>query len=148
MEFKGHFAKTGRGRNMAEGRKKPNPIDIHVGARIKLKRTMKGLSQEKLADQLGITFQQVQKYEKASNRIGASRLKEIADFLEVPVGFFYEGLQSASQGFAEEGASAFMTDFLATSEGLELNRSFLKIKDPKVRKRILELVRTLSSDED
>lgn len=132
---------------MAEGKKKPNPIDIHVGARIKLKRTMNGLSQEKLADQLGITFQQVQKYEKASNRIGASRLKEIADFLGVPVGFFYEGLSPVRQGFAEEGSAAFVTDFLATSEGLELNRSFLKIKDPQVRKRILDLVRTLSSDE-
>ena len=134
------------GGEISEIGKKPNPIDIHVGARIRLKRTMERLSQEKLADQLGITFQQVQKYEKGTNRIGASRLKEISDILTVPVSFFFEGLPSSDEGFSEEDSSSFYTDFLSTAEGIQLNRSFLRIKDPRVRKRILDLVKTLSDD--
>ena len=131
---------------MSDREKQPNPIDVHVGKRIRLKRKMDGLSQEKMADRLGITFQQVQKYEKATNRIGASRLWEISDILDVPVAYFYEGLRTSASGFAEENPPAFDTDFLSTAEGLQLNKAFLEIKDLEVRKRILELVKTLSSE--
>lgn len=129
--------------------KGPNPIDVHVGSRVRLKRSMLGLSQEKLADQLGITFQQVQKYEKGTNRISASRMFEISRILQVPVDFLFEGLSTVSgsaTGMAEEGSSDYVVDFLSTAEGVQLNRSFVKIKDPLVRKKIIDLVRSLSDD--
>ena len=132
--------------------KKPNPIDVHVGSRVRLKRTMLGLSQEKLGDSLGVTFQQVQKYEKGANRIGASRLQQISSILRTPISFFFEGApgQGAeqSQGFGEDGPAEFAIDFLATSEGLQLNRAFAKIKDDKVRKKIVDLVKSLADDEE
>jgi transcriptional regulator with XRE-family HTH domain len=109
------------------------------------------MSQEKLGDALGLTFQQVQKYEKGTNRIGASRLQQISKTLNVPPSFFFEGAPTSSgepqQGFQEEG-SQFVVDFLATAEGLHLNRSFARIRDAKVRKRIVELVAALAEAED
>jgi len=139
------------GRNMAKQTKEPNPIDVHVGGRVRLKRTMMGMSQEKLGDSLGITFQQVQKYEKGANRIGASRLQEISSILSAPISFFFEDAPGSnlamSSGMAEADRSSYVVDFLSTSEGLQLNRAFVKIKDPQVRKKIIDLVRSLS-DED
>ena len=131
----------------------PNPIDKHVGARVRMRRMMLGLSQEKLADSLGVTFQQVQKYEKGTNRIGASRLQEISKSLQVPPSFFFDGAPSGTgtvpslMGFQEESSASYMTDFLSTSEGLQLNKAFARIADPKVRRRILELVVSLSPPE-
>lgn len=135
---------------MTENKKKPNPIDIHVGSRIRLRRTMLGMSQEKLGESLGITFQQIQKYEKGTNRVGASRLQNIAGILNVPVSFFFEdapGDQPGSAtGMAEASSSNYVVDFLSSSEGLQLNRAFVKISDPKVRRRIVDLVKTLSAE--
>ena len=134
---------------MTESKKKPNPIDVHVGGRIRLRRNMVGMSQEKLGEHLGITFQQIQKYEKGTNRVGASRLQAIASFLEVPVSYFFEGApgEGRSEGFAEDSQTAFVVDFLSSTEGLLLNRAFARIGDPKVRRRIIDLVRTLADDE-
>ena len=133
---------------MAE-KKKPNPIDVHVGSRVRLRRTMLGISQEKLGEHLGITFQQIQKYEKGANRIGASRLQEIARVLNTPVSFFFEdspGTAAAAQGFGEGESSDYVVDFLSSTEGLQLNRAFIKITDAKVRKKIVERVRALAED--
>ena len=136
---------------MQVNKKKPNPIDTHVGSRVRLRRTMLGLSQEKLGEALGITFQQVQKYEKGSNRIGASRLQRISEVLNVPVSFFFEDAPSSGQpapGFAEPSGGDYVADFLSSSEGLQLNRAFVKISDPKVRRRVVELVRSLAEEEE
>ena len=133
-----------------ENKKKPNPTDLHVGSRIRLRRNMLGMSQEKLGESLGITFQQIQKYEKGTNRVGASRLQAIATILAVPVAFFFEDLPGqetvGSRGFAED-QSAFALDFCTSAEGLQLNRAFVKISDLKVRRRIVELVKSLASDD-
>ncbi len=105
-----------------------------------------GLSQEKLGDRLGITFQQIQKYEKGTNRVSASRLQTMSTALEVPVSYFFpdqEGGEAA--GLQEEGA-VFMMDFLSTAEGLELSRAFVKLRSPKVRRKIVELVRAMASE--
>lgn len=135
---------------MIDNKKKPNPIDIHVGSRIRLRRTMLGMSQEKLGDSLGITFQQIQKYEKGTNRVGASRLQNISSILNVPVAFFFEdapGDSSTGQaGLAESSSSNYVVDFLSSSEGLQLNRAFVKIQDPKIRRRIVDLVKSLGSE--
>lgn len=136
---------------MIENKKKPNPIDIHVGSRIRLRRTMLGMSQEKLGESLGITFQQIQKYEKGTNRVGASRLQNISSILNVPVSFFFEdapGDQASTSGMAEASSSNYVVDFLSSSEGLQLNRAFVKIADPKVRRRLVELVKTLAAEAD
>jgi transcriptional regulator with XRE-family HTH domain len=130
---------------MMENKKKPNPVDTHVGSRVRLRRTMLGMSQEKLGEALGITFQQIQKYEKGSNRIGASRLQRISEVLNVAISFFFEDLPggAAAAGLAEPSGPDYVVDFLSTSEGLQLNRAFVKIGDPKVRRRIIDLVRSL-----
>jgi transcriptional regulator with XRE-family HTH domain len=128
-------------------KKSPNPIDIHVGARLRMRRLMVGMSQEKLADALGITFQQIQKYEKGANRLGASRLQELARLLSVPPAFFFEDAPSGEaqpSGFAEPAAGGYVVDFLSTSEGLQLNKAFALIRDPRVRRKILELVSSLA----
>ncbi len=136
----------------SENKKKPNPTDIHVGARIRLRRNMLGMSQEKLGESLGITFQQIQKYEKGTNRVGASRLQAIATILGVPVSFLFEDLPGQSSalgsGFAEDASTVHALEFCSSAEGLQLNRSFVKISDPKVRRKIIELIRTLSSESD
>lgn len=110
-----------------------------------------GMSQERLGELLGLTFQQVQKYEKGVNRIGAGRLFEISGILGVPVGFFYEdvesGLQASAPGFAESEEPPPVMEFISSGEGLQLSMAFMKIKDPKIRRRVLELVRSLSEDE-
>ncbi|HEU4988026.1 MAG TPA: helix-turn-helix transcriptional regulator [Rhizobiaceae bacterium] len=138
---------------MRENKKKPNPIDVHVGGRIRLRRNMLGMSQEKLGEALGITFQQIQKYEKGTNRVGASRLQAISSILNTPVSFFFEGApgqegSGAATGMAEESSTDYVVDFLHSGEGIQLNRAFVRIQDPKVRRRVIDLVKTLASEED
>jgi transcriptional regulator with XRE-family HTH domain len=137
---------------MMENKKKPNPIDIHVGSRVRLRRNMLGMSQEKLGEALGITFQQIQKYEKGTNRVGASRLAAIATILSVPVSFFFEdapGHESAgAKGPFEDRSTSYVVDFLNSAEGLQLNRAFVKIGDAKVRRKVIELVKAMASDDD
>lgn len=130
--------------------KKPNPVDAHVGSRVRLRRMLLGMSQERLGESMGLTFQQVQKYEKGVNRIGASRLFQISKILDVPVQFFFEeapyaGDASKAPGLAEPDSEAFILEFLNSREGLELNRAFVKIGDAKVRKSVVDLVRALSA---
>ncbi|ODA66368.1 anaerobic benzoate catabolism transcriptional regulator [Methyloligella halotolerans] len=131
--------------------KKPNPVDAHVGSRVRLRRMLLGMSQERLGESMGLTFQQVQKYEKGVNRIGASRLFQIAKILDVPVQFFFEEAPqfdgSAPTGMAEAESETFILEFLNSREGLELNRAFVKIADPKVRKSVVDLVRSLSNQD-
>ncbi len=131
-------------------KKKPNPTDIHVGGRIRLRRNMLGMSQEKLGESLGITFQQIQKYEKGTNRVGASRLQAIANILGIPVAFLFEdlpGQEAASVGgFSEDASAAFALEFCTSAEGLQLNRAFVKISDAKVRRKLIELVKTLADE--
>lgn len=135
---------------MIENKKKPNPVDIHVGSRVRLRRNMIGMSQEKLGEQLGITFQQVQKYEKGTNRIGASRLQAIASTLDVPVSFFFEDAPETTKrggrGFEENNSTRYVVDFLNSSEGIQLNRAFVKISDPQVRRKVVDLVKALGGD--
>lgn len=137
---------------MVANKKTPNPIDIHVGSRIRLRRTMIGLSQEKLGESLGITFQQIQKYEKGTNRVGASRLQNIASILGVPVAFFFEDAPSDDGnqpgGLAEGSSTGYVVDFLSSSEGLQLSRAFARISDPKVRRKLIELAKTLADEEE
>ena len=134
-------------------KKAPNPIDKHVGSRVRMRRMMLGMSQEKLGDALGLTFQQVQKYEKGTNRIGASRLQQISQILQVPVAFFFEGAPVISGEFApatgmqEAPSPAYVSDFLATSDGLSLTKAFMRIKDAKLRRRIVDLVQQIAGEE-
>ncbi len=131
------------------GSRKPNPIDAHVGTRVRLRRMLLGMSQEKLGEHLGLTFQQVQKYEKGVNRIGASRLFDLSRVLGVPVQFFYDEAPAdlieapLAPGFSERPTESYVVEFLSTREGLELNKAFVKIADPRVRRSIVELVRSL-----
>jgi transcriptional regulator with XRE-family HTH domain len=132
-------------------KKQPNPIDIHVGSRVRLRRMMLGMSQEKLGEQLGITFQQIQKYEKGTNRIGASRLQHIARVLTVPVAFFFEdapGGPAETAGMSESHSAHYVVDFLSSSEGLQLNKAFVRVKDAKLRRRIIDLVRAVAGEEE
>ncbi len=130
-------------------KKAPNPTDKHVGSRVRMRRMMLGMSQEKLGDSLGLTFQQVQKYEKGTNRIGASRLQQISQILQVPVSFFFEGAPSAvtigrHEGMGEAPSPAYVSDFLATSDGLALTKAFMRIEDSKLRRRIVDLVEQIA----
>ena len=122
-------------------KKAPNPIDKHVGSRVRMRRIMLNMSQEKLGDALGITFQQVQKYEKGTNRIGASRMQHISQILGVPVSYFFDEAPTAMPdgGFSETSPD-YVADFLTTSEGLQLTKSFMRIQNPKVRRKIVDLV--------
>ncbi|MBY6242136.1 helix-turn-helix transcriptional regulator [Methylosinus sp. Sm6] len=132
-------------------KKAPDPIDRHVGSRVRMQRVLMKMSQEKLGEALGLTFQQVQKYEKGTNRIGASRLQQISKTLNVPPSFFFEGaptVDATGDGFAEESSSQYVVEFLSTAEGLHLNRAFARIKDPKVRKRVIDLITTLADQTD
>lgn len=134
--------------------RKANPIDAHVGSRVRLRRMLLSMSQEKLAEKLGLTFQQVQKYEKGINRIGASRLYELAQLLSVGVDFFYDGVAVAAgapavaPGFADQGGENYVVDFLNSREGLELNRSFTRITDAKVRRSVIDLVKSLAAEDE
>lgn len=113
---------------------------------------MIGMSQEKLGEALGITFQQIQKYEKGANRIGASRLQQISRVLNTPVSFFFEDApgspDTGQEGFQEANATNYVVDFLSSSEGLQLNRAFVKISDPKVRRKLVELTKALAAEDD
>ncbi|MEO5324876.1 helix-turn-helix domain-containing protein [Mesorhizobium sp. CC13] len=135
-----------------ENKKKPNPTDVHVGGRIRLRRNMLGMSQEKLGESLGITFQQIQKYEKGTNRVGASRLQAIASILGVPVAFFFEDAPGQEgtehRGLAEDASTSFVVDFLSSAEGLQLNRAFARISNPKVRRKVIELAKVLADDDE
>jgi transcriptional regulator with XRE-family HTH domain len=129
----------------------PNPVDLHVGARIRLRRRMQGVSQEKLADALGLTFQQVQKYERGANRVSASKLYEIAAALHAPVSYFFDGLADPCEAHLKRnGATTEQTvhSFLMTSEGLELARLFPLVPRGLVRRRVLDLLRALTGAED
>jgi transcriptional regulator with XRE-family HTH domain len=133
-------------------KKQASPIDVQVGTRVRLRRMLIGMSQERLGELLGLTFQQVQKYEKGVNRIGAGRLFQVAHILGVPIDYFYEGVNGVPEGapgFAEPGGSSPpVMEFLSSGEGLQLSLAFMKIKDPKVRKRVLDLVKSLSDGEE
>jgi transcriptional regulator with XRE-family HTH domain len=168
----GHHAKTmiARATNTAEiiidggftdvmaeekrmAKKAPNPIDKHVGSRVRMRRMMLSMSQEKLGDALGLTFQQVQKYEKGTNRIGASRLQQISNVLQVPVAFFFEGAPDLSGGGRQAGGKdapspAYVADFLATSDGLALTKAFMRINDAKLRRRIVDLVEQIAGADE
>jgi transcriptional regulator with XRE-family HTH domain len=136
-----------------KGSRRPNPIDVHVGSRVRFRRMLLGMSQEKLGEKLGLTFQQIQKYEKGINRIGASRLFDLAQVLGVPVQFFYEEAPSGDpshllpQGFAERPAENTIVEFLKSRDGLELNKAFVRISDAKARRAIVDLVRSLANDD-
>jgi transcriptional regulator with XRE-family HTH domain len=128
----------------------PNPIDLHVGARIRMRRKILGVSQERLADDLGLTFQQVQKYERGANRVSASKLYEIARSLQAPISYFFDGLAdplAAAEQYAPAGDDRFVHDFLMTSEGLELATIFPKIRRGRVRRKVLDLVRAMADEE-
>jgi transcriptional regulator with XRE-family HTH domain len=130
-------------------KKAPNPIDKHVGSRVRMRRMMLGMSQEKLGNNLGLTFQQVQKYEKGTNRIGASRLQQISHILQVPVSFFFEGAPTVTNSarvdeLNDAPSPAYVSDFLATSDGLALTKAFMRISDSKLRRRIVDLVEQIA----
>ena len=127
--------------------KSPNPIDIHVGARVRMRRFLVGMSQGRLAEQLGVTFQQVQKYEKGMSRISASRLQTIANVFEVPVSFFFENIADNSHLESDPLSDAADASLL-TQDGVALNRAFVRIKSAKVRRSIIELVKLLADDCD
>ncbi|HEX4028331.1 MAG TPA: helix-turn-helix transcriptional regulator [Rhizomicrobium sp.] len=129
-------------------KKQANPIDVQVGNRVRIRRMLIGMSQERLGDLLGLTFQQVQKYEKGVNRIGAGRLFEVSRILNVPIDFFYEGLTAAPGASEGDIAAPPVMEFVSSGEGLQLSLAFMKIKDAKVRKRVLDLVKSLAEEED
>src|SRR5215216_6979340 len=130
---------------MAAAKKAPNPIDKHVGSRVRMRRMMLAMSQEKLGDALGLTFQQVQKYEKGTNRIGASRLQQISIILQVPVAFFFEGAPGPD-GLAEGASPEYVQDFLSSSDGLKLVKSFMEIPSAALRRRVVDLVEEMADD--
>jgi transcriptional regulator with XRE-family HTH domain len=134
-------------KNNSSSAKRPNSTDAYVGSRVRMRRKMLGMNQEKLSEQLGITFQQVQKYEKGANRIGASRLQAISQILEVPIGYFFPQGAAANGGMGEAAQSDYVSDFMMSSEGIELNRAFAQIKDPKLRRKVIDMVRTMASKE-
>jgi len=130
----------------------PDPVDILVGRNVRQLRARRRVSQLELGEALGLTFQQIQKYEKGTNRVGASRLQNISSILNVPVSFFFEDAPGehagAVGGMAEASSSNYVVDFLSSSEGLQLNRAFVKISDPKVRRKVVELVKALAAEAD
>ena len=133
-------------------KKAPNPIDKHVGSRVRMRRMMLSMSQEKLGNALGLTFQQVQKYEKGTNRIGASRLQQISSILQVPISFFFEGAPDVPGSRPAAGKEApspsYVSDFLATSDGLALTKAFMRIGDTKLRRRIVDLVEQIAGSDE
>ncbi|WCK69380.1 helix-turn-helix domain-containing protein [Agrobacterium tumefaciens] len=136
---------------MSEERKVPNAIDVEVGARVKLRRKLIGMSQQSLAEKLGVTFQQVQKYEKGANRVGASRLSQIATALDVPMSYFFDG----NQGERQDDDNSHITRetdeialFLSSTEGFHLNRAFMQIPSAAVRQKVVLLVKSLAHAEE
>jgi len=127
-------------------KKPPNPIDVHVGSRVRARRQVLGMSQEKLGNALGLTFQQVQKYEKGTNRVGASRLQHLARILQVSIGHFFEGAPGQLKAKGNAPSSAFVSDFVTSTEGLTLAKAFTQIKDAKVRHHIVKLVGEIAGD--
>jgi transcriptional regulator with XRE-family HTH domain len=131
---------------------KPNPIDVHVGARVRLRRTLLGMSQEKLGDAIGLTFQQVQKYERGTNRIGASRLFDLSRVLDVPVSFFFDELDPAlatdsilPDGLSETPAASYEANRVLKRETLELVRAYQRIPDPLTRRRLFDLAKAVAN---
>ncbi len=129
----------------------PNPVDVHVGTRVRLRRTLLGMTQTGLGQAIGLTFQQVQKYERGVNRIGSSRLYDLARVLDVPVNFFFDEMpkaiaskSGAASSGASDGAEVFDPDIVSKRETLELVRAYYKIDSPLVRKRLFEMVKSLS----
>ncbi len=146
--------------NIGDGRKrrpksdKPNPIDIHVGSRVRLRRTLLGMSQEKLGEAIGLTFQQVQKYERGANRIGASRLYDLSRVLDVPVSFFFDDMnptvttaaEARLGGMTPETPSpTYEADPLMRRETLELVRAYYRILDPQIRRRLFDLTKAIAN---
>jgi transcriptional regulator with XRE-family HTH domain len=127
-------------------KKIPNPIDTHVGSRVRMRRLILSMSQEKLGDAIGLTFQQVQKYEKGTNRMGSSRLVQIANVLKVPVTFFFEGTPGQSKLDGKAPSPAYVSNFLATSDGLALTKAFMRIKDAKLRRSIVKTVEVIAGN--
>ncbi len=134
---------------------RPSPIDVHVGSRVRLRRTLLGMSQEKLGEALGLTFQQIQKYERGVNRIGASRLFDLARVLDVPIGFFFDDMPDSMGGGSglttsrrplgfSDAQDGFEDDTLHRRETLELVRAYYRITDASVRKRVFELIKSLT----
>jgi len=134
--------------------RQPNPIDVHVGGRVRMRRILTGMSQEKLGEEIGLTFQQIQKYEKGSNRISASRLYQISRILNVPVQYFFEDApETEFDGAVRPGGNngespPDIIDFISSAEGLQLNKAFAEIEDPSVRRKVVELVKTLADRPD
>ncbi len=145
-------AGPGRRRGRGRGLGGPNPVDVHVGGRVRLRRTLLGMSQEKLGEAIGLTFQQVQKYERGANRIGSSRLFDLSRVLDVSIGFFFDEMSDETaaksprqiMGMAEI-QSTFEPDPMAKRETLELVRAYYRINDPKVRKRLFEMTKALAA---
>jgi transcriptional regulator with XRE-family HTH domain len=125
-------------------KKHPNPIDVHVGSRVRTRRLALGMSQEKLGAALGLTFQQVQKYEKGTNRIGASRLQHVSRILQVPVEYFFEGTPGQQKAKDNAPSSTYVSDFLATTDGLALAKEFTKIKHARIRHHVVKLVNEIA----
>jgi len=135
--------------------KTPNQTDLHVGARVRVRRMQLGVSQTGLGDRVGVTFQQIQKYEKGSNRISASRLYQISRILNVPVQYFFDDVPdgdrhptNSGNGGRERGATHEIIDFISSAEGLQLNKAFAEIGDPVVRRKLVELLKTLAEKPD
>jgi transcriptional regulator with XRE-family HTH domain len=124
-----------------------HPVDLYVGARLRIRRKVLGLSQTQLADALGITFQQVQKYERGANRISASKLYEAARLLQSPVSYFFEGLDETSFAEQDDGVAQRMIQFVATPEGLELASLFPRLNDRRLRRRVVDLVKAMVDDD-
>jgi transcriptional regulator with XRE-family HTH domain len=125
--------------------KTPNPIDKHVGSRLRMRRLMLGMSQEKLAEAFGLTFQQVQKYEKGANRMGASRLQQAAQILDVSVPFFFEGAPGGYKLGEDAPSTAYVDEFVSSPEGLRLVKAFMRIARPGVRHRIVNVVQEIAA---
>ena len=132
--------------NSSTAKRSPNPVDRHVGDRVRMRRKMQGMTQEKLGDALGLTFQQVQKYEKGTNRIGASRLQHIASIQQVPISFFFEGAPGPSSILDEPCDN--VSGFLATPEGLALTKAYMRIENAKLRRSIVALVKQMAGEDE
>ncbi len=143
----------GDGRRRRRKSDKPSPVDVHVGSRVRLRRTLLGMSQERLGHAIGLTFQQVQKYERGANRIGASRLFDLSRVLDVPVSFFFDDINPAIKssapenvvGLSEPGPERYEHDPMMRRETLELVRAYYRVVDPQTRRRLFELVKAIAN---